>query len=155
MRFLRTQWVYFVLLFILAGALHAQELTGNWQGILEGKFRVVLQITKDADGKLQRNLYRVDQSPHSIPVTTLSFISPTLKFTIDALNVSYEGSLSTDGKTITGTLTSGQATPLILYRATPETAWKLYSSPHTIQMISVEKGVSLEVLDWGGSGRFC
>ena len=30
---------------------------------------------------------------------------------------------------------------------------KLDSSRHTIQMISVEKGVSLEVLDWGGTGR--
>jgi pimeloyl-ACP methyl ester carboxylesterase len=27
------------------------------------------------------------------------------------------------------------------------------SSPHTIQMVTVEPGVQLEVLDWGGSGR--
>ena len=113
----------------------------------------MLQITKNADGKLQGNLHRIDQSPHDLPVTTLSFVSPTLKLAINALDASYEGSLSTDGKTITGTLTSAQATPLILYRATPKTAWKLYSSPHTIQMVSVEKGVSLEVLDWGGHGR--
>jgi len=153
MKFRRARCVYFVLLFLLVVTLHAQEITGNWQGILGGKFRVVLQITKNADGKLQGNLYRIDQSPDSIPVTTLSFINPTLKLTIDALDISYEGALSTDGKTITGILTSGQATPLILYRVTPETAWKLYSSPHTIQMVSVEKGVSLEVLDWGGTGR--
>jgi non-heme chloroperoxidase len=153
MRFSRTQWVRFVLLFLLVVTLHAQEITGNWQGLLEGKFRVVLEITKNADGKLQGNLYRIDQSPHSIPVTTLSFTSPTLKLTVDALNASYEGALRTDGKTIAGTLTSGQTTPLILYHATPETAWKLYSSPHAIQMVSVEKGVSLEVLDWGGRGR--
>ena len=30
---------------------------------------------------------------------------------------------------------------------------KIDSSPHTVQMVSVEKGVSLEVLDWGGTGR--
>lgn len=30
---------------------------------------------------------------------------------------------------------------------------KLDSSPHTVKMVSVEKGVSLEVLDWGGTGR--
>lgn len=29
----------------------------------------------------------------------------------------------------------------------------LDSSRHTVQMVSVEKGVSLEVLDWGGTGR--
>lgn len=30
---------------------------------------------------------------------------------------------------------------------------KVDSSKHSVQMISVEKGVSLEVLDWGGTGR--
>jgi len=133
--------------------LHAQEIAGNWQGILGGKFRVVLRITKNADGQLVANLFRIDQSPHSLPVTALSFVSPAVKLTIHEMKASYEGALSTDGKRISGTLTSGQATPLDLYRATPETAWKLYSSPHTVQMISVEKGVNLEVLDWGGSGR--
>ena len=153
MRFSRTQWVRFVFLFLLVVTLHAQEITGNWQGLLEGKFRVVLEITKNADGKLQGNLYRIDQSLHAVPVTTLSFVGPTLKLTVDALNASFEGALRTDGKTIIGTLTSGRTTSLILYHATPETAWKLYSSPHAIQMVSVEKGVSLEVLDWGGRGR--
>jgi len=90
MKFRRTRCVYLVLLFLLAVTLHAQEITGNWQGTLGGKFRVVLQITKNAEG----NLYRIDQSPHSLPVTTLSFVSPTLKLTIDALDASYEGALS-------------------------------------------------------------
>jgi non-heme chloroperoxidase len=152
-RFRRTQCAYFGFLLLLAVTLHAQEITGSWQGTLRGKLRVVLQLTKSADGKLEGNFYRIDQSPHHLPVTTLAFVSPTLKLTIDALDASYAGALSADGKTVTGTLTSGQATPLILERATPETAWDLPSSPHTIQMVSVEKGVSLEVLDWGGSGR--
>ena len=30
---------------------------------------------------------------------------------------------------------------------------KIDSSPNTVQMVSVETGVSLEVLDWGGTGR--
>jgi len=30
---------------------------------------------------------------------------------------------------------------------------KVDSSRHTVQMVSVEQGVSLEVLDWGGAGR--
>ena len=153
MRFRRLRWIHFFLLLLPAVPLHAQEISGNWQGLLAGKFRVVLQITKSADGKLQGDLFRIDQTPHSIPVPTLSFDSPTLKFTIDALHASYEGALSADGTSINGTMTMGQATPLILERAAPATAWKLYSSPHTVQMISVEKGVSLEVLDWGGKGR--
>jgi hypothetical protein len=102
MRFTRMQWVHFVLFFLLVVTLHAQEIRGNWQGLLEGKFRVVLEITKNADGKLQGNLYRIDQFPHSIPVRTLSFVSPTLKLTIDALDASYEGALRTDGRRFPG-----------------------------------------------------
>jgi hypothetical protein len=72
MRFSRAQWVCFVLLFLPVVNLHAQEITGNWQGLIEGKFRVVLEITQDSDGKVQGDLYRIDQqAPHSIPVTTL------------------------------------------------------------------------------------
>ena len=151
MKFLRIGGVHFIPLFFLVVTLHAQDITGNWDGLLGGgRFRVELQISKDADGKLQGDLRRIDQSPHTVPVTTLSFVSPTLKLTIDALGVSYEGALSTDGKTITGTLTTGHNTPLILDRDTSGTAWKPGSSPHTVQMV---KGVSLEVLDWGGTGR--
>ena len=37
--------------------------------------------------------------------------------------------------------------------ATPGTAWVIDASPHKIQFITVESGVTLEVLDWGGTGR--
>ena len=154
MRFRRTVWVHFMALFLLIATVHAQDITGNWDGLLGGgRFRVNLQISKDADGKLQGDLRRIDQSPHTGPVTTLSFVSPSLTVTIDALGLSYEGTLSTDGKTITGTLTTGQDAPLIWYRDSSETEWKPEVLPHTVQMVPVEEGVSLEVLDWGGTGR--
>jgi len=154
MRFRRTVWVHFMAFFLLIATVHAQDITGNWDGLLGGgRFRVNLQISKDADGKLQGDLRRIDQSPHTVPVTTLSFVSPSLKVTIDALGLSYEGKLSTDGKTITGTLTAGQDAPLIWYRNSSGTEWKPGVSPHTVQMVPVGEGVSLEVLDWGGTGR--
>ena len=37
--------------------------------------------------------------------------------------------------------------------ATLHSQGKIDSSRHTVQMVPVEKGVSLEVLDWGGTGR--
>jgi pimeloyl-ACP methyl ester carboxylesterase len=139
----------------LAGALHAQEITGNWQGTVDvgAKLRVILQIAKRDDGTLRGSLYSIDQFPEPIPVTALSFANPTLKFTVDPLHISYEGKLASDGKTVTGTLTQDKAVPLTLERPTPETAWKIDTSPHTVQMIPVDKGVKLEVLDWGGTGR--
>ena len=143
------------ILLFSAGILQAQEIIGNWQGTLNTnqKWRVILQIEKGADGALKGTAYSIDQSPNALPFTTLSFADNTLKFTVDAVHASYEGTLSADGKTITGTLTQGKTDPLIFERATKETAWKIDASPHTIQMIPVEKDIKLEVLDWGGTGR--
>lgn len=155
MGFRRLQFVPAVMFVCLAGALHAQEITGNWQGTVDvgAKLRVILQIAKRDDGTLRGSLYSIDQFPEPIPVTALSFANPTLKFTVDPLHISYEGKLASDGKTVTGTLTQDKAVPLTLERPTPETAWKIDTSPHTVQMIPVDKGVKLEVLDWGGTGR--
>src|SRR5215469_9114511 len=48
------------------------------------------------------------------------------------------------------------ASMLLLCLAVPihaqEPVWQ-DPSPHTVRFVTVEKGVSLEVLDWGGSGR--
>jgi non-heme chloroperoxidase len=155
MGFRRLPFVPAVMFVCLAGALHAQEITGNWQGTVDvgAKLRVILQIAKRDDGTLRGSLYSIDQFPEPIPVTALSFANPTLKFTVDPLHISYEGKLASDGKTVTGTLTQDKAVPLTLERPTPETAWKIDTSPHTVQMIPVDKGVKLEVLDWGGTGR--
>jgi pimeloyl-ACP methyl ester carboxylesterase len=142
-------------LLCIAATLCAQDITGSWQGTIDSgsKLRVILQIEKTADGTFKGTAYSIDQSPNPTPVTTLSFTNPTLKFTVDPFHASYEGTLSQDGKTITGTLTQGKANLLVFDRATKETAWKIDSSPHTVQMIPVEKDVKLEVLDWGGTGR--
>lgn len=141
-------------LLCIAASLCAQDITGSWQGTIDSgsKLRVILQIEKAADGTFKGTAYSIDQSPNPTPVITLSFTNLTLKFTVDPFRASYEGTLSQDGKTITGTLTQDKANPLVLERATKETAWKIDSSPHTVQMISVEKDVKLEVLDWGGTG---
>ena len=140
---------------LIAATLRAQEIAGTWQGTVDAgqKLRVVLQIEKGADGALKGTVYSIDQSPDPAPVTALSFTNPTLKFTIDAFHASYEGTLNADGKTITGNMTQGTSKPLNFERATKETAWKIDPSPHTVQMVAVDKDVKLEVLDWGGTGR--
>jgi pimeloyl-ACP methyl ester carboxylesterase len=66
---------------------------------------------------------------------------------------SYEGKVSADGNTITGTWTQRGKAQLDFRRAAKETAWSRESSPHTVQFIAVDTNVKLEVLDWGGSGH--
>lgn len=43
--------------------------------------------------------------------------------------------------------------PIIAVVLAASAAAQTDSSPHRVQMVTVEQGVQLEVLDWGGSGR--
>jgi non-heme chloroperoxidase len=143
--------------FFFVSLLRAQtrDIVGRWQGTLsaEEKHRIVVQVDKAEDGTLKAALYSIDQSPSPVSPSSFSFAGTTLKFAVDSFHITYEGTLSSDGNTISGTLTQGKANPLVLERATKETAWKVDPSPHQVQFILVEKDVKLEVLDWGGTGR--
>jgi len=152
----KTLWVY-MLAILFAGSLHAQHITGNWQGTLtppQGKpLRVVLQVTRDDSGALKARIYSIDQGPKGDRADSITMQESTVKFVIGMIQLSYEGKLSPDGNSITGTMTQGSPLPLNFQKATKATAWPLDASPHTVQFVTVEPGVKLEVLDWGGTGR--
>jgi hypothetical protein len=96
----------------------------------------------------------IDQSPDwgaVTPATSFSLDGANIRFAIDGIRGSYDGKLSTEGASISGTWMQGRALPLEFTRA-KETAW-LDPSPHRTQFIAVENNIKLEVLDWGGSGR--
>ena len=78
-----------------------------------------------------------------------------LKLSFDRIRGVYEGKISEDGTSIAGAWTQGkgQPLPLELRRATKESSWRRDTTPHSIQFVTVQNDVKLEVLDWGGSGR--
>lgn len=143
---------------MLGSALYAQDIGGDWQGTLKAgsqEVRLVVKIEKGANGGWNAVLHSIDQSPDrgaGMPANSVTLQGSNLKFTIDAARITYEGKVSADGASIQGTWTQGRPLPLEFQRATPENAWK-DPSPHTVQMVMVDKDVKLEVLDWGGSGR--
>jgi pimeloyl-ACP methyl ester carboxylesterase len=140
------------------GTAHAQDITGDWQGTIKGPKdqRTILHVSRQLDGSLQLRLLLIDQ-----PVAdwgsgnlanTVSLDGPTLKFTVEGLKASFEGTLSADRNSITGTFTRDAPFIFNLVRTTRETAWR-DPAPHSDQFITVDKDVRLEVLDFGGSGR--
>jgi len=145
------------LLLLAAGALPAQDIAGEWQGTLKTpgpQLRLIMRVAKN-DGGWKASLYSIDQSPDwGAGMSTSSFTlqGSAVKFAIEQIRASYEGTLSADGSTMTGTLTQGLPLPLEWRRATKDTAW---SDPaqHSIKFVTVDKDVKLEVLDWGGTGR--
>jgi non-heme chloroperoxidase len=144
-----------VIAMLLVGSLYAQDIAGDWQGTLKAGtgLRIILRLSPGADGVWKATLYSIDQGPDGMPATSITFDKPTLKFSVNPIHGSYEGKLSAEGNTITGTWTQGPPHPLDFQRATKETAWQIDASPHTIQFMTVDKNVKLEILDWGGTGR--
>ena len=131
--------------------LQAQSIVGQWQGTLQSPhpLRVVLNVSVGGSGKLEAYDVSIDQSPDHIPVTTISMTHGELDFSITMIQGSYHGKMSADGNRIDGIWTQGSPLPLEFQRATEATSWLTKS---TTRLIAVDPGVSLEVVDWGGSG---
>jgi uncharacterized protein (TIGR03435 family) len=124
-------------LLIATGALHAQthDITGNWQGTYEaGKgLRTVLKISKADTGEWKAALYSIDQGSTPFPVTSLTLDKLNFGFTIKSINVTYSGTLSPDGTTITGNATQGDQThPLNLTHVSPENTWAIPEPPKSM-----------------------
>ncbi|HEX7287461.1 MAG TPA: serine hydrolase [Candidatus Angelobacter sp.] len=122
-------WTVTVVMAILAQSnLHAQNIAGDWQGTLKAageETRLLLHIDK-SDAGWSAVLYDLGDSS-SVPVTSIFIQGTAFKFAIDAFHASYQGKLSANGATITGSWTEGNDSPkpLDFQRATKETAWPL------------------------------
>ena len=85
-----------------------------------------MKISTTPADKLAADFYNIDQRTPAIPVTSITASGNTLKLTIERINGTYEGQMSADGKTISGTWAQlGNPVALSLARATPETAWTI------------------------------
>jgi len=155
---LRTLWM-FILAIAVGGCLRAQDITGNWQGSItppHGKpLRMILRVTHDDSGAFKARIYSIDQDFTGDWADSFIVQDSAVRFVVGMLGLSYEGKLSSDGDTITGTWIQGGRTPFTFQKASKETAWAIPAdpSPHKVQFVTVEPGVKLEVLDWGGTGR--
>jgi fermentation-respiration switch protein FrsA (DUF1100 family) len=101
-------------------SVHAQDVVGDWQGTLHAgaaDLRLVLHISKDDGGGLKATLDSVDQAANGIPVSSITFKDSKLSLGIDMVHGTYEGAVSTDGSTISGTWSQGQPLPLDFKRS--------------------------------------
>jgi uncharacterized protein (TIGR03435 family) len=155
----------------LTSALPAHErsdITGDWQGTLEfpgngqqpgKKFRLVLRIAKADDGGWSALNYSIDQSPTPMKTSAVALHGTDFKFSIPALNGSYEGQLSGDGTSIVGSWTQKIPLPLVFVRATKETAWEIPAPPPPLKPMAADADPSFEVATLkpslpDGSGKY-
>jgi uncharacterized protein (TIGR03435 family) len=112
----------------------AQDIVGTWQGTLHvpngTDLRIVNKVTRDDKGQLKVVDFSIDQGGQGMAATNASFQDGVFKYALASINGSYEGKTSADGKTITGAWTQGpNPLPLVLVRATPDTAWPMPEAP--------------------------
>jgi uncharacterized protein (TIGR03435 family) len=128
---------HWILLAALPGALLAQTIEGTWQGTLlppnlnEG-IRLAFKIDKNGNA-YQGTFYNLANG-RQLNLGAITLQGNAVKIAIPGNGMNYEGKIETDGNSITGTLlTQGtQGTnplPLLLKRATAETAWELPPPP--------------------------
>ena len=102
-------------------------IEGQWQGTLQlsggRQLRIVLKVSKAADGSLTALNYSIDQSSQPMRTADVSLQGNVFHYAVPSLGNSYEGKLSADGNLITGNW--AQTTPLNFARATKETAWEI------------------------------
>jgi uncharacterized protein (TIGR03435 family) len=125
-----------------------QNPDDTWQGTLhmQKDLRIVLKITKAPDGALKAAFYSIDQGGQPLPIKETTFQNGELKLNVEAIDGTYTGKMSPDGTTITGEWKQGdQPRPLILVRATPDTAWAIPEPPPKIPPMAADADPSFEV----------
>lgn len=132
-----------------ASADAAHKIDDAWQGTLHSPnrdIRLVLKIAKADAGALKATFYNIDQAGQSIAASSASFQDGALKCSLDMIDGSYEGKMSADGKSISGTWKQGpNSLSLLLERATPATAWTIPEPPPRLPPMAADANPSFEV----------
>jgi hypothetical protein len=102
----------------------SKEFEGNWEGaIVAGgnSLRVVMKLSRAADGSAAGTMISVDQGGQQIPISTVTVKDQQLRLDVRAVGGVYNGTLGANGE-IEGTWTQGpNSVPLHLKRSAGET----------------------------------
>ena len=95
------------------------NIQGIWQGTLNspvGKLRLILKVSKAADGTLKATMDSPDQGATDLPVDTFIFKDSYVRFEMKEIYASFDGGLSRDGSEIAGEFFQEILSPLVLRR---------------------------------------
>jgi uncharacterized protein (TIGR03435 family) len=129
----------------LSTVLHAQTISGTWQGTLPAgdSPRIVLKINKADGGSLGGFLTFIDRGATGAPLLSVTFLAPDLSVAVGS--ISYRGKLSADSKSVNGVWTrDNQSYPLTFVLATPDTLWT-YAGPAPATPMSATADPAFEV----------
>ncbi|MBK8831855.1 MAG: alpha/beta hydrolase [Saprospiraceae bacterium] len=107
-----------IMLGLSALVMFGQDVTGQWNGILKvpgAQLRLVFHVEKTETGYAS-TMDSPDQGANGLPVETTTFADATIRFTIPAAGIEYEGVLGSDGVIAGNFKQAGQLFPMNLTR---------------------------------------
>lgn len=106
---------------VLSPALFCQQpvITGEWDGTIAGKLRVIVRVDRAPDGSLHGSLESVDQGHAKLDFDAVSFDGKkSFQFELKQAGAVYKAELNADGTQLTGSWQQGGAmVPLTLRRS--------------------------------------
>jgi uncharacterized protein (TIGR03435 family) len=125
-------------------------IVGTWQGAEhspEGHdLRMELKIAKDQKGAVRATLYSLDQPELPPSSGSVSFQEGKLRFVFDFPGLTYEGTMSADGNSMSGTMTyAKRSLPLALQRTKPEAEWAIPTAPAKLAPMAPDAKPDVEV----------
>jgi uncharacterized protein (TIGR03435 family) len=124
------------------------DLADTWQGTLHAgrDLRTVVKITKDEKGVYKGVFYSIDQGGQPLTLDSVAINGSDVKMELKLIGGTFTGKLSPDGKTIDGNWNQGpNPLPLVLTRATPETAWEIPKPQPPPKPMAADADPSFEV----------
>jgi hypothetical protein len=118
------QYSFAIFSLILAASClgQAQDISGDWLGTLTtpmGEFRMVLHITRSADGTYKATMDSPDQAAAGANLDVITLDNSKVHFTLNILKAVFDGTLKSNGS-INGNWTegAGQKMPLVFAKTT-------------------------------------
>ena len=137
------------------------DLDGAWSGTLDAgqKLRLMFHIASTAAG-LTATLDSLDQSAKGIPISKVTRKGSSVVMECDAVGGKFEGELSKDGTTLTGSWSQGGGTLPLVLKHGPDTiarhpsARKTPSSRIPITKLRSSSPIARQALRWPARSRF-
>jgi pimeloyl-ACP methyl ester carboxylesterase len=98
-------------------------IEGNWTGTLDtggARLRIVLKVSKAADGALAAKFDSPDQGATDLPIDSIAQKDKTVSFSAARFGVSFEGTLNDAGDEIAGTFKQGAGSLPLVFKRTGE-----------------------------------
>jgi hypothetical protein len=133
-----------------ASGLWAPDLAGTWQGTVRNPdtkddLRTVLKVASSQGNPINANFWSIDQTYLVFPAT-LNVQGSVLKLSIPGIGANWEGKLSADGATLTGTL-KGFSVPTTwtMKRVNESEAWAIPKPPAPVRPMAADADPAFEV----------